>query len=87
MDNPGLLEIELYNKDDILLKTSCFISGPLKTAIYRAAGIFSNDAGGWLIPVRMYKDFKRTIQPLNVNIRDLPEFLVAALAEKVPKRC
>jgi hypothetical protein len=82
-----LIEVELNSKEDVLMKTSCFISGPLKKAMQNAASIFSNELGGWLIPVRMYASFKKAIASLKVKIRDLPEFLVSALADRVPKPC
>ena len=38
-----------------------------------------------MVPVKMYADFKKSIAPLNLKIRDLPEFLVRALADRVPQ--
>lgn len=40
-----------------------------------------------MVPVKMYADFKKSVQPLNLKIRDLPEFLVRALADRVPQAC
>ena len=87
-DQTGFIEVELFSKDDILVKTSMFVSGRLKEAIQACAGVFLVEQNGFLIPIQLYQDFKERIVPFKgIKLRDVPEFVVRALAQRNPVPC
>jgi SWI/SNF-related matrix-associated actin-dependent regulator 1 of chromatin subfamily A len=87
-EQTGYIEVELFSKDDILVKTSMFVSGRLKEAIQACAGVFLIEQNGFLIPIQLYQDFKERIVPFKgIKLRDVPEFVVRALAQRNPVPC
>lgn len=79
------ITLELLSKDDLLLKMSIFSAGPLKEAVQRSAGIYCKEYSGWVLPVRMYRDFKYHIKRIpGVHMKEVPEFVVRALASPIP---
>lgn len=90
-DTNYIVDTELFSKDQVLIKASIFISGSLKKLIESCAGIYCQDTNGWVIPVKMYTEFKKQLIRLqNVKIQKIPDFVVKALSQPYPtysKKC
>jgi superfamily II DNA or RNA helicase len=90
-DDHYTVDTELFSKDQVLIKASIFISGGLKKLIQSCAGIYCQDTSGWVIPVKMYTEFKKQLITLqHVKIQKIPDFVVKALSQPFPtysKKC
>ena len=80
--------IQLYSKDEVLLKTSAFLSPALKRYIYEAAGIYCTDVEGWIIPISMFEFFVSSTQDLRAfKFQKIPNFVIKALESNKPQVC
>lgn len=83
--NKVVIKLELYSKDDLLVRSNVFIAGAVRDAIFNAAGIYCKENCGFIVPVKMYQCLKKNLEYLKgVTLNEIPDFVVRALADNRP---
>jgi SWI/SNF-related matrix-associated actin-dependent regulator 1 of chromatin subfamily A len=90
-DQRNCVEVELFARDEVLVRVSMFIAGKLRDAVSSCGGLLSQEHNGWVMPVALYRDFKRKACFIkNLTFKEVPDFVVRALSQVMPypsKRC
>jgi SWI/SNF-related matrix-associated actin-dependent regulator 1 of chromatin subfamily A len=90
-DQRNCVEVELFSRDEVLVRVSMFIAGKLREAVAASGGLLSQEHNGWVMPVILYRDFRRKVSYIkNLTFKEVPDFVVRALSQVMPfpsRRC
>lgn len=76
------IALEIYSKNEILLKSNINLPIQFKTSIQSLSGQKNPQKDGWLIPFSSYEELKKTLQNLgNSTFEDIPKFVIQAMRE------
>ncbi|CAG9328542.1 unnamed protein product [Blepharisma stoltei] len=79
-ERKNTVSIELFTKDELLMKTSVFASKNLRTAIITSGGEFNKEQSGWVISINKYQEFRDKARLIDkLTFKELPEFVTKGL--------
>lgn len=74
------INIELFSKNEFLLKTNVFPGALIREAFIMSGGVYNYQEYAWILPISQYQHFKHTLKDFkNVSYVEIPEFVTKGL--------